>query len=88
MSIGRESGVIPNSLPRRRYEVLARQACDVWARPADVLALDHRNPRPFGCECPSQQFASLAAPKYDQVILFDLRHVRLLSWCPPISNAC
>src|SRR5262249_39478900 len=59
-------------------DVLAREAGDVRARPADVLAFDDRNSSAFRRQRPRQQFSGLAAAEHEEVILFDLGHLLLL----------
>jgi hypothetical protein len=56
-------------------DVLARQAGDVRARPADQLPLHHRRALPFPRHGPGQVLACLAAADHQDVVVLDLSHL-------------
>src|SRR5947208_11611090 len=51
-------------------DIFARQACDVWTCPANVLPLDWSCSLAFAGHAPGDQFAACAAPEHKNIIFF------------------
>ena len=67
-------------------DVLARQAGDVGARPADIPPLDDRRALPLRGQRPGQELAGRPAAQDDHVVFLGLRHVFLLRVNPTGSR--
>jgi hypothetical protein len=81
MSIAKPSHVMPNSFLRAKGvhtfrtmdNVLARNARSIWARTANILAVDDRDTLSFGCKGPRSNGRSRPAPENHQIKFFRLR---------------